>query len=162
MNPLDWTLIAVIGASVLLGLLRGFMREMISLVGWIVGLWLAFRFAAAISPSLPFAQEWPLARIAVVAVLIVVGCVFAAALVGWLVRELIKAARLSAADRTLGGVFGLARGLLIIGLAVFLVRDTALYREPMWRESLVLPPIEAALAFALRQFPDAAVRAPRA
>jgi membrane protein required for colicin V production len=88
--------------------------------------------------------------------------VFAAALVGWLVRELIKAAKLSAADRTLGGVFGLARGVLIIGLAVFLVRDTALYREPLWRESLVLPQVEAALAFALRQFPDATVRGPRA
>jgi hypothetical protein len=52
--------------------------------------------------------------------------------------------------------------VLIIGLAVFLVRDTALYREPLWRESLVLPQIEAALAFALRQFPDPTVRGPRA
>lgn len=162
MNPLDWTLLAVLGASILLGLIRGFMREMISLAGWIAGIWLAFRFAAAISASLPIAEEWPLARTAVVAVLIVVGCVFAAALAGWFIRELIKAAKLSAADRTLGGLFGLARGLLIIGLAVFLVRDTALYREPLWRESMVLPPIEAALAFALRQFPDAAPRGPRA
>jgi membrane protein required for colicin V production len=78
------------------------------------------------------------------------------------VRELVKAARLSAADRTLGGLFGLARGALIVGLAVFLVRDTALYREPLWRESLVLPQIEAALAFALRRFPNATARAPQA
>jgi len=162
MNPLDWTLVAVLGASILLGLLRGFMREMISLAGWVAGIWLAFRFSAAISASVPLAPEWPLARTAAVAVLIVVACVFAAALVGWLVRELIKAAKLSAADRTLGGVFGLARGVLIIGLAVFIVRDTALYREPLWRESLVLPQVEAALAFALRQFPDATVRGPRA
>jgi membrane protein required for colicin V production len=162
MNALDWVVVAVIGASILLGLLRGFVRETISLAGWIAGIWLAFRFAVGISASVPLAQDWPLARTAAVAVLIVVGCVFAAALVGWLVRELIKAAKLSAADRTLGGLFGLARGVLIIALAVFLVRDTALYREPLWRESLVLPQIEAALAFALRQFPDATVRGPRA
>lgn len=162
MNALDWVVIAVIGASILLGLLRGFMREMISLAGWIAGIWLAIRFAAAIGASAPFGQDWPLARTALVAVLIVVVCVFAAALVGWLVRELLKAAKLSAADRTLGGLFGLARGLLIIGLAVFLVRDTALYREPLWRESLVLPQIEAALAFALRQLPDATTRGSRA
>ncbi len=158
MNALDWALLAVMGASILLGLLRGFMRELISLAGWIAGIWLAFRFAAAISASVPIGDEWPLARTAAVAVLIVVACVFAAALVGWLVRELIKAARLSAADRTLGGLFGLARGLLIVGLAVFLVRDTALYREPLWRDSLVLPQIEAALAFTLRQFPGAVTR----
>jgi membrane protein required for colicin V production len=162
MNALDWAVVAVIGASILLGLVRGFMREMISLAGWIAGIWLAFRFAVAISASVPLGQEWPLARTAAVALLIVVSCVFAAALVGWLVRELVKAAKLSAADRTLGGLFGLARGLLIVGLAVFLVRDTALYREPLWRESLVLPQIEAALGFALRQFPEAATRGPKA
>ena len=162
MNLVDWGLLAVIGVSMLLGLFRGFMREMISLAGWIAGIWLAFRFAAVLSESLPLAREWPLVRTAVVAVSIVVACVFVAALVGWVVRELIKAAKLSAADRTLGGLFGLARGMLIVGLAVFLVRDTALYREPMWRESLVLPQIEAALAFALRQFPGTAVRGPSA
>jgi membrane protein required for colicin V production len=162
MNALDWAMLAVIGLSVLLGLLRGFMRETISLAGWIAGIWLAFRFAAAVSAALPFAGEWPLARTAAVAVLIVVVCVFVAAFVGWAARELIKAARLSAADRTLGGLFGFARGMLIVGLAVFLVRDTALYREPLWQESLVLPKIEAALAFALQQIPHAVERAPGA
>jgi len=162
MNPLDWTVVAVLATSVLLGVLRGFMRETISLAGWIAGVWLALRFAAGISAAIPLAQDWPLARTGVVAVLIVVFCVFAAALVGWLVRELVKAAKLSAADRTLGGFFGLARGLLVIGLVVFLVRDTTLYREPMWRESVVLPQIEAALAFALRNFPNATARGPRA
>lgn len=161
MNALDWVVVAVIGASILLGLLRGFMREMISLAGWIAGIWLAFRFAVPIGAALPLAQDWPLARTAAVALLIVVGCVFLAALVGWLVRELIRAAKLSAADRTLGGFFGLARGLLIVGLAIFLVRDTALYHEPLWRQSLVLPRIEAALAFALRQLPEAAMRGPK-
>lgn len=162
MNTLDWIVLAVIGASFVLGFARGFMREMISLAGWIGGLWLAFRYAAELAALLPFAADWPLARLAAVALLIVVACVFAAALLGWLVRELVKAARLSAADRTLGGLFGLARGALIVGLAIFLVRDTALYREPLWRESLVLPPLEAALAFALRQLPDAAARGPLA
>ena len=51
---------------------------------------------------------------------------------------------------------------LIVGLLVFLVRDTAIYRDPLWRESLILPPIEAALAFALRQLPDATARGWRA
>lgn len=161
MNSLDWVVVAVIGASILLGLLRGFMREMISLAGWIAGIWLAFRFAVPIAAALPLAQDWPLARTGAVALLIVVVCVFLAALVGWLVRELIRAAKLSAADRTLGGFFGLARGLLIVGLAIFLVRDTALYHEPLWRQSLVLPRIEAALAFALRQLPEAAMRGPK-
>jgi membrane protein required for colicin V production len=162
MNALDWAVLAVIATSILLGFFRGFMREVISLAGWVAGIWLAFRFAVPLSDALPFGEEWPLARTAGVALLIVVACVFAAAFVGWLVRELVKAAKISAADRTLGGLFGLARGMLIVGLAVFLVRDTALYREPLWRDSIVLPQIEAALGFALRQLPDAAVRGPRA
>jgi membrane protein required for colicin V production len=162
MNPLDWALLAVMAISMLLGLVRGFMREVISLAGWVAGIWLAFLFAAGLGAHFPFAADLPLVRTAVAAILIVVFCVFAAALIGWLVRELVKAARLSAADRTLGGVFGLARGALIIGLLVFLVRDTVIYRDPLLRESLMLPPIEAALAFALRQLPDAAIRGRRA
>ncbi len=162
MNPLDWVLLAVIGISMLLGVWRGFMREVLSLAGWIGGIWLAYLFAADLSVLVPFASEWPLARTAIVAVLIVVVCVFAAALIGWLLRELMKAVRLSAADRALGGLFGLARGALIIGLVVFLVRDTAIYREPVWRESLMLPRIEAALAYALSQFPETAGRGRRA
>lgn len=162
MNPLDWILLAVIVLSMLIGLVRGFMREVISLAGWIGGIWLAFKFAHSVGVLLPFAEDWPAARTAVAAALIVVACVFAAALAGWVVREFVKAARLSAADRTLGGLFGLARGALIIGLLVFLVRDTAIYRDPLWRESLVLPPIEAALAFALRRLPDVSERAGRA
>ena len=51
MNALDWAVVAVIGTSTLLGLLRGFMREMISLAGWIAGIWLAFRFAVPVSAS---------------------------------------------------------------------------------------------------------------
>jgi membrane protein required for colicin V production len=57
MNALDWVVVAVLGASILLGLLRGFMRETISLAGWIAGIWLAFRFAVPISASVPLAQE---------------------------------------------------------------------------------------------------------
>ena len=162
MNPLDWVLLGIIAISMLLGVVRGFMREVISLAGWIAGIWLAFRFAAELGALFPFAVDLPLVRTGVAAVLIVVSCVFAAALVGWLVREFVKAVRLSAADRTLGGLFGLARGALIVGLLVFLVRDTAIYRDPLWRESLILPPIEAALAFALRQLPDATARGWRA
>ncbi len=162
MNPLDWILLAVIGISMLIGLVRGFMREVLSVAGWVAGIWLAFVFAADLSELVPFADEWPLARTAAVAVLIVVACVFASALIGWLLRELMKATRLSAADRTLGGLFGLARGLLIIGVLVFLVRDTAIYRQPVWRESLLLPQIEAALAYALNQFPDTTMRGRRA
>lgn len=161
LNALDWVLLAVVVLSMLLGIVRGFVREVISLAGWVVGIWLALRYAASVGSFAPFAADWPMLRTAVAAILIVVGCVFAAALTGWVVRELLAAAKLSAADRTLGGLFGLARGALIIALAVFVVRDTALNREPLWRESLMLPQIEAALGLALRRFPDAAVRGRR-
>ncbi len=160
MSPLDWVVLAVIGLSVLLGIVRGFMREVISVAGWIFGVWLAFRYSVVVGSTFPFGAEFPLLRTAAAAILIVVACVFAAALIGWIVRKLLTAAKLSAADRTLGGLFGLARAALIIALVVFVARDTTFSREPMWRESLLLPQVEAALRFALQQFPDAAARGP--
>lgn len=153
MSGLDWVVVAVVGLSVLLGIVRGFVREVISFAGWVVGIWLAFRYAAHAGAWLPFAQDLPIVQTTVAAVAIVVGCVFAAALAGWIARQLLAAARLSAADRTLGGLFGLARALAIAALVIVLARDTELRNAPWWRESVVMTQLEAALRYAVAAMP---------
>jgi membrane protein required for colicin V production len=148
-NPLDALLLVVLALSVLLGLLRGFMREVISVAGWVLGVLLAYRHADEIGDLMLRSIEPDALRTAAAAVAIVVICVFAAALLGWIVRKLLVAARLSAADRTLGALFGLARALAIVALVALLGRDTSLRRESWWRESIVMSQIESALRWQL-------------
>ena len=150
MTAVDWSIAALVSVSLLLGVLRGFVREVISLVGWIVGAYLAVRFSVALGARIALAIEWPIVKTLLAGVLIIAACVFSAALLGWIVRQLLVAAQLSIADRTLGGVFGLARGVLIVAVLVYFVRDTPLARQPFWRDSMVLPQVEAAVRFASR------------
>lgn len=149
----DWIVIALLALSILVGLLRGFIREVVSVVGWVVGAYLAVQFAVSLGARIPLEVEWPLAKTLLAGALIVVVCVFAAALIGWLLQRVLAAVKLSAADRILGGIFGLARGLLILGLLVFFAHDTAVAQQQFWRDSIVLPQAEAAVRFALKHLP---------
>ncbi len=155
MTLIDWGIVALVLVSLLLGVLRGFVREVISVIGWIAGAWAAIRYAAPLGERIPLEIEWPIVKTVLAGIAIVAACVFAAALIGWIARKLLVAAQLSAADRALGGVFGLARGALIVAVLVYFAHDSALARQPFWRDSLVLPQVEAAVRFAARHLPAA-------
>ena len=156
MTTVDWIIAAVVLVSVLVGLLRGVTRELVSLAGWVLGLVLAFFFAEQLGATLPI--EPPVLRIAIGALLILAGVLVLAALLGAMLRALLAAARLSALDRLLGGVFGFARAALVLGVAVLLASGTAVPRAGWWKESSLLPWLEAGVAFATPLLPDSIAR----
>jgi len=151
MSVIDWAILVALGLSILIGLLRGFVREVISILGWIAGLFLAIRFSAPLAQQIPLEIEWPIVKTLVAGALIVVACVFVAALLGWVMQQIMSAVKLTAADRLLGAMFGLARGLLVLGVLVFFAHDTTFARQAFWRDSALLPHVEAAVRFAARQ-----------
>ncbi|MCU0950857.1 MAG: CvpA family protein [Burkholderiaceae bacterium] len=148
MTTLDWIIVAGVSLSVLLGLWRGFVREVLSLVGWIAGLWLALLYAGDLGARLPFDLPWPAARTALAALAIVLACVILAALVAWAIGKFLSAVKLSGTDRMLGALFGLLRAALVVLLAVLFIGRTELVQHPVWRESLLLPHLQAAVRFA--------------
>jgi membrane protein required for colicin V production len=148
MNPIDWAIVALVSVSVLLGLWRGLVREVLSLAGWVVGIVLAIRYAVPLGEGLPFDIGVAPARTALAALAIVLATVLAAGIVAWLIGKLLAAVKLSGADRLLGALFGLLRAALILLLVVLFAGRTALATQPLWRESILLPPVEAAVRFA--------------
>jgi len=146
-TAIDWAIAAIAGVSVGLGLWRGFMREVLSLAGWVAGIWLAVLYAAPLAAQIPLELPWPVARVALAAVAIVIGCLILAALVATLIRRLLSAVSLSGTDRLLGALFGAARAALLILVVVFLGGRTALVEQPSWKQSVLLPHIEAAVRF---------------
>lgn len=159
LNTVDWIIVAVVLGSVLLGLLRGVTREILSLAGWIVGLGLAFLYAEPLGAALPFDVPVPAMRTALGAILILAGTLIVAALLGALLRALMAAVRLSTFDRLLGGAFGLARAALVLGLAVWLAGATQMPKAAWWKESVLLPWLEAGVAFAQPWLPESLARA---
>lgn len=154
MSALDWIIVGGIVLSILLGVLRGVVRELVALAGWVVAVVMALKFSAAVGEALPLPVNWPALRVGLGALLIVIVVVFAAGIAGWVVRKLLEAAKLSAADRMLGAGFGLLRGGIVLLAVVFFTRGTALAQQPWWKDSALLPYAEATARFAAPHLPD--------
>jgi membrane protein required for colicin V production len=140
MNGADYLIIAVLALSTLLGLVRGFLKESISLLAWLAGLWLAWRYSFVVEPYLGglLAEEpintW-VARAIVLVVVVLTGWILAATL-AYLARQ----SQLTLmTDRLLGVCFGLARGALLVGIAVLVGGLVELDSEPWWRDSMLMP-----------------------
>jgi membrane protein required for colicin V production len=154
MGLIDWIIVAATALSMLIGLIRGFVREILSVVGWVVGLAAAFQYAVPLGQWLPLEAAMPGARTGLAAVAIVLAAVLVAGLIGWLLRQFVSAVRLSAGDRALGTVFGLARALLIVFAAELFFGRTTMAQQPLWRESILLDYAEAAVRLAAPMLPD--------
>ncbi len=142
MSTVDWFIVGVVVFSVALGVLRGLVREVIALIGWVAAVMLALRYGAQVGAVLPVSVQWSALRTGLGALLIVLVVVLIAGGVGWSLKKLIAAANLSLMDRTLGAGFGLARASLVLVAAVLFTYNTALARQPWWQESVVLPRAE--------------------
>lgn len=145
MSGIDYLFVLVFLASLLAGVLRGFIREAIALLSWLVGLWAAWHYAYLLNPYLggalaaPGLREW-VARIVLLAVIVLVGSAIGA-LVGYLAQ---RAAGLAVTDRLLGLLFGLLRALVVIGVFVLVGRGLELSGEPWWKGSRLMPYAEHA------------------
>lgn len=157
MTLVDFAIVATLGLSVLLGLVRGVVREMFALAGWIVGVLAALQFAAPIGNWLPL--DLPVgARTALAGLAIVVATLLAAALVAALLRAVISAAKLSIEDRLLGGLFGVLRAAIFVGGAVLVAVAAGAPRQSWWQASSLLPWAQASVRFASPLLPESLAR----
>lgn len=145
MTLFDWVIVAIIAASLLLGLWRGVVGELIALAAWVLAIVVALEFGPALGHSV-FAGigDATLRTLAGCAALFV-GVLVAMALLRLAVRGLIKALGLGLSDRLLGMVFGVARGMLIVLLGVAVGGMTSAPRQPWWRQATLAVPLETAV-----------------
>lgn len=145
MTWFDYAVLGVIGLSLLLGAFRGLVKEMISLAGWIVAAVVASTFASQFAEWVPAGVSNPVLRVAITFVIVFLAVVLFSAVVGWILSMLIKAAGLGLADRILGAMFGLARGVLIVLVTVMLAGLTMLPKDPIWKQAVLSGPLETAV-----------------
>jgi membrane protein required for colicin V production len=131
----DIALLALLAVSVLVGLWRGFVFEIVSLLGWVVAFVLANACAPLVSGLLPWGQGVAPARVwaawALVFVLVLIAC----ALLARLLRALVAATPLSVVDRLLGGAFGAARAAVVMVVVAMLVTLSPFAHASWWRQS---------------------------
>ena len=135
MSTVDLTLILVLLASVLLGLWRGLVYEVLSVAGWVAAFFLAQWFAADVARRLPLGETAEPLRYAAGFVVVFVATAFAAGLLAWLAQQLMSTVGLRPVDRMLGGAFGLLRGVVLLLALALVVEMTPLKQQQGWQAS---------------------------
>ena len=140
MTTVDYSLIAIVLISLLFGAIRGFLRESVALLGWLVGLWLSWRYAPAVQPYLGGSLTGTELQVWVARMILLLVAVLSAWILGSLLGYLVQRSGLTLGlDRILGGVFGLVRGAVIVGFAVMLAQAAQMQDESWWKESRLIP-----------------------
>lgn len=135
MTWLDYAVLGVFAASLVVGAWRGLVREVISILGWVIAFLSANLLAGPLGPAMPQVIPSPELRVAVAFVAVFVGALIATSLVGLLLSKIVNAVGLAGIDRTLGALFGTARAALIVVAAAVLAGLTSAPRQAYWRDS---------------------------
>ena len=138
-NFVDFTILFVMGISVVIGLFRGFIREALSLASWVFAIWMALTFSASLSGVLGgFIGSAALSGGLAFSIVFFLSFI-AGTLLSSLLNFLVKKSGMKGMDRLLGMVFGFIRGGLVVCVAIMLVNLTPLTAEPWWASSQLVP-----------------------
>jgi|TARA_R110000751_G_scaffold71019_1_gene143679 membrane protein required for colicin V production len=135
----DWAIIATIVISALISLTRGFVKEALSLVTWILAGLVAWLFGGALAELLAPYIDTPSLRVIAACSILFILTLLLGGLINYLIGQLVKATGLSGTDRFLGMVFGAARGGLLVVVIVGLLSLAPVEADTWWRESVMIP-----------------------
>lgn len=122
-NGADWAIVALLTLSVLVSLWRGFVREAVSLAGWIAAFVIANMFAMELSLLLSNWFASATGRYIAAYAMLFIATLLTAGLLRRLGSSVVRATGLSLLDRLLGTVFGFTRGIIVILVVVYVVRN---------------------------------------
>lgn len=142
MNPADYVLIAVVLASALVGFARGLLREIIAVATWVLALWLAWHMSGLVEPHLGGLLDRPAVRPWAARTIVVIVVLLAGAAVGALLGHFVRLSIFSGTDRFFGFVFGMLRGVILLGVLVILGQLLRLEHESWWERSRLMPHAE--------------------
>lgn len=135
----DIVLLAILGLSALIGLWRGFLSEVMSLLIWVAAFWLAFAFGPTVADMFQSHVDAPTARWFLGYSTVFVLALTLGGLLNWLLGKLVQSTGLSGTDRMLGLGFGLLRGAAVACALVLVLGFTPMPQEPVWQQSQLVP-----------------------
>lgn len=139
MSIVDYAIIGVVLVSTLISLVRGFVKEVLSLLTWIAAFVIAMGFSQSAAVFVPKAVDIPSARVALAFLVLFVLVLIVGGIINWIISTLVNKTGLSGTDRSVGMVFGLARGVFIVSVLVLLAELTAMPKEAWWQSSVFIP-----------------------
>jgi membrane protein required for colicin V production len=139
-SGLDIAVIVVLVLSISWGAWRGMVHEVFSLAGWILAFVAAYLFTAPLAETLPSAMRQEL-RVVLAFLLVFVGTLVVATLAATLLTRFVKGVGLLHLDRSLGALFGLVRGLLLLVAFAIFAGLTPMPQKAFWTGSVMGRPL---------------------
>ena len=143
MTWFDYAVIVIVIWSVILGWWRGFVYEVLSLLGWVIAYVVARWQAANLATLMPAGLGVDAIKVTVAFVLLFVATLIVSGIVVWMLSKLIKSIGLGWLDGLFGSLFGMLRGTLLVLMLVLLAGLTDLPKKPFWREAKLSKPLES-------------------
>ncbi len=154
MHWIDYVILGIVGLSLITGLFRGFVKEIVSLAVWIIAIWLAFNHSEQLDPWLQKYIQDKTARTAAA----FIGVLLAALVVGGLFNAILsfvlKRTGLSGPDRLLGMGFGFVRGVFIVALMMTVIKLTSLPYQQYRSESQLYQHFDPMVSWLSSHMPD--------
>lgn len=139
-NWADWIILGIVVLSCLFGLMRGLIKEALSVANWIIAVLIAVTFRDPLAALLVNQIETPSLRQIVAFSSLFITTLMVGALVNYLIGELVKITGLSSTDRVLGMVFGLLRGFVVVMAILLLIPPIiSINQDQWWTESVLIP-----------------------
>jgi membrane protein required for colicin V production len=139
MRAIDYLIIGLMGVSCIAGIMRGLLREMISLLTWVLAVFLSWRFADVLAPHLGGALSSAAARPWAARALLFLAVLVVGTTVGAIMNHFVRLSIFSSLDRMLGLVFGALRAAVALGLAAVACQAVQINGESWYRQSLLMP-----------------------
>ena len=153
MTSIDYAIIVIILLSIFFGCFRGFIRELLSLIGWFLAFYTANFFTDSLYQYIPFALDDTIKYVAGYFIIFLLVLIFASIIIK-LINKFIKSVGLSFSNFILGGFFGFTRGVLIIFVMILLLEKTSFSLNPGWANSTYIPIIKNSVENTLPYLPE--------
>ena len=154
LTVVDYLIALVVIVSVVISLIRGFVREALSLATWICAVWVTYAFSGKLSDALVVYIQNEGLRTGLSIITLFLLTLAVGITISYIINKFISKSGLSGADRLVGLLFGASRGLLIVSVGIIGLTLTSLSQSPSWKTSVLLPYFKPATAWLSKNLPD--------
>jgi len=154
MEYVDYVVLGIVLLSILVGALRGFIKEVFSLAVWAAAFVIAFQYSGALALQLENHIELPSARTSLAFAGLFLVVLLIGGLITFLIGKLVEKTGLSGTDRLLGGLFGAIRGLILILVLMLVAGLTPVPQDPWWQQSRTIQSLMPLAEWSTQFLPD--------